>query len=204
MKLGIENRRQAITAGILAPCALFAIIFLGRQFISTGSTAPPPPPPVVKTTAAAAPSHAPARKTVINSGVSASGSPLDPTLHPEVMAAAEHLDYTGNGRNIFSPNSAPPPVKIQTPLASARLAQAAVPTGPAPPPPPPPIPFKLFGVETKNGVPSKVFLLHGEDVFMAQVGDIVMRQYKVTRIMPNAVEMEDLPNNNKQVLPLVN
>ena len=32
---------------------------------------------------------------------------LDPTLHPEVMAGAESLEYSGKGRNIFSMTSAP-------------------------------------------------------------------------------------------------
>ena len=32
---------------------------------------------------------------------------LDPTLHPELMAQAESLEYTGKGRNIFSMFSTP-------------------------------------------------------------------------------------------------
>jgi hypothetical protein len=216
MQLGFENRKQAITAAIFAPLGLWAIIYLVMQFIPSTPSAPQPQP-----TTASTPTTAPATQAAIpaatqnssqnaehhayaNSEVATATSPLDPTLHPEIMFAAEHLEYTGNGRNIFSPNSAPPVVvNIPKPIASARPITVAAPVNQGPPPPPP-LPFKLFGVEARSdGTPFQVFLLRGEDVFMAREGDIVMRQYKVTRITANSVEMEDLPHNNKQVLPLI-
>jgi hypothetical protein len=47
-----------------------------------------------------------------------------------------------------------------------------------------------------------VFLSQGEDIFIAAEGDIVDRRYRVLRISPNAVDVEDVLNNNRQSLPL--
>ncbi len=130
-------------------------------------------------------------------GVAAS---LDPTLHPEWMAQAESLEYSGRGRNIFSQSSAPPeieqvkaPVRPTTPVAE-------VPQGP---PPPPPIDLKFFGYEARKDGTRKAFLLHGEDVFIASEGDVVDHRYKVLKIAPFSVQVEDLPYKNAQPLPLV-
>jgi hypothetical protein len=78
-----------------------------------------------------------------------------------------------------------------------------LPTGPPLPPPPPPINLKFFGFANKPGEPKKVFLSQGEDIFIAGEGDIVDRRYKVLRISPTSVEIEDVLNNNRQMIPLV-
>ena len=103
---------------------------------------------------------------------------LDPTLHPESMAAAESLKYTGNGRNIFSLNSAP--VAIPEPIKSVRATEVAqAPTGPPAPPPPPAIDLKFFGFSSRQSGIRRAFLLKGDDVFIASEGDVVDHRYKV-------------------------
>ncbi len=122
----------------------------------------------------------------------------------EGMLDAESLVYGGSGRNIFSTQSAPPP--IPKAIAPARPTGNVVmgPPVPPPPPPPPPPPIDLtfFGtVAAKNGT-KRAFLVHGDDVFLAGPGDIVDRRYKIVNILPNGIAIEDLPNNNTQILPL--
>jgi hypothetical protein len=78
----------------------------------------------------------------------------------------------------------------------------AAPSGPPPPPPPPPINLKFFGFATSVGAPKRVFLASGDDVFIAQEGDIVNRRYKILRIGSSSVEVQDLLNNRTQSLPL--
>jgi len=51
--------------------------------------------------------------------------------------------------------------------------------------------LSFFGFSRKSGV-STVFLLKGEDVFLAREGDIVDRRYKIVRVRPEAVDVEDL------------
>ena len=67
---------------------------------------------------------------------------------------------------------------------------------------PPPITLKFFGFENEPGEPRKAFLSQGEDVFIAGEGEIVNRRYRVLRIGPNSVEMEDVLYNNRQNIPL--
>jgi hypothetical protein len=78
----------------------------------------------------------------------------------------------------------------------------APPPVPQGPPPPPPINLKFFGFANKPGEPKKIFLSQGEDVFIAGEGDIVDRRYKILRITPVSVEVEDVLNNNRQSIPL--
>src|SRR5439155_981691 len=66
----------------------------------------------------------------------------------------------------------------------------------------PAITLKFFGFANKPGEPKRVFLSQGDDVFIAAEGDIVDRRYKVLRISPMAVEVEDVLNNNRQSIPL--
>lgn len=68
---------------------------------------------------------------------------------------------------------------------------------------PPPIPLKFFGFANQPGEPKKVFLSKGEDVFIAGEGEIVDRRYKVVRITPNSVEVQDVVGSGPpQNLPL--
>ena len=123
---------------------------------------------------------------------------LDPTLHPEIMRQAESLEYTGHGRNIFSQFSAPP--EIPKPIAPIRQAQ--VDTGPPPPPPPPPINLGFYGYAAEKTGQKQVFLLHGDDIFIASEGDVVDRRYRVVKIGSASVQVEDIPYHNTQTLPL--
>jgi hypothetical protein len=128
-----------------------------------------------------------------------SSSALDPTLHPELMAQAEETTYTGNGRNIFSPNSAAPtPVNIEKPK-NFRPSTPPVPQGP---PPPPAIDLKFYGYSSAHGGNRQIFLLHGDDIFLAHEGDVVDRRYRVVSIRPFSVEIEDIPYHNTQSVPL--
>jgi hypothetical protein len=62
--------------------------------------------------------------------------------------------------------------------------------------------LKFFGFANRPGETKKVFLSQGEDIFIAAEGDIVDRRYRVLRISSNAVDVEDVINNNRQSLPL--
>jgi len=124
---------------------------------------------------------------------------LDPTLDLALLNQSEQIKYAGNGRNIFAAGSV---AKIEPPKGSGVTdPEAAV--RPLPTiPPPPPITLKFFGFANRPGETKKVFLSQGEDIFIAAEGDIVDRRYRVLRISSNAVDVEDVINNNRQSLPL--
>jgi hypothetical protein len=207
LRVGAESKPKLYAAIGLGIVVLIIAILQVPKFFGGSTPAPvaPPPAPVAATAPATAPSD-------VSSNASAtaataypheaiqlpSASALDPTLHPELMAQAEETTYTGNGRNIFSPNSAAPtPVAIEKPK-DFRPAPV-VPQGP---PPPPAIDLKFYGYSSRGGGNRQIFLLHGDDIFLAQQGDVVDRRYRVVAIRPFSVDIEDIPYHNTQSLPL--
>jgi hypothetical protein len=129
---------------------------------------------------------------------------LDPTLDESAMLRTESLGYSGIGRNIFSAIYMSPGVVIPRNMPSARpgAVKPVVPTAPVGPPPPPPINLKFFGTAIRANGLRQAFLLNGEDVYLASVGDIVARKYKIVSISSNSIQVEDLQTANTQSLPL--
>jgi hypothetical protein len=205
LKVGTEDKKKVYLAAGLGGVMLILLIRFLWQTFGPSPAAPPAPPSAVTVTRpatttgetpqenATAPAYGGHQAAKV-SGLAA----LDPTLHPEIMRQAESLEYTGHGRNIFSQFSAPP--DIPKPIASIR--QAAVDTGPPPPPPPPPINLGFYGYAAEKTGQKQVFLLKGDDIFIASEGDVVDRRYRVVKINPVSVQVEDIPYHNTQTLPL--
>jgi hypothetical protein len=198
---GSEDRKK-----FLAYCA-FAVLAIGVLYYELGDSTPTntPATPVVTSapTTRTGPANAagPGAKIVGTSGAS-----YDPTLHPQVMRAAESITYEGSGRNIFSATAAAPAVFIPKPIATPRpVAVQTVVAVPAGPPPPPPIDIKFAGYFSgPDGADRQVILVHGDDVVLARSGDIVLRRYKILSVSANSIQVEDMPYNHRQVIPLTN
>lgn len=198
MKLGAENRTKLI----LAVALLVVALALGARFVgSLGGGSSSAAAPV----AAASPSPeqlAPTRATKSsNNSKKAISHSLDPTLRFDLLKASEDTKYEGTGRDVFRAFVEPPPKLVASVVKNQEEAQAAA--TPQLPPPPPPINLKFYGFAiSKPGESKRIFLIKGEDVFIASEGDIVDRRYKVVRISPNAVEILDVLSNNRQSIPL--
>jgi hypothetical protein len=125
---------------------------------------------------------------------------LDPRLRLDLLKDSERVAYEGTGRNIFQEHleDIPKPIAPGMPGKPAEKPKW-VPQGP---PSPPPIDLKFYGWASEPGEPRAIFLSKGADVFVAHEGDIVARRYKVIKITPNSVEIEDVLSNNKQSIPL--
>ena len=197
LKVGAEDKKKAYLAGGLG---LVMLILLARFLWQTFGPSPAPEPAAVvmpsqpsSPATAAETTSAPGHAAVKLSSLAA----LDPTLHPEIMKQAESLEYSGRGRNIFSLSSAP--TAIPKPMASVR--QAHIDTGPPPPPPPPPINLGFYGYASEKGGQKQIFLLKGDDIFIASEGDVVDRRYRVAKIGTASVQVEDIPYHNTQTLP---
>jgi len=187
MQLGTENRNKTIAAGVLL---VLALILVARWIFSSPGSPTHASTSVESRGAEPAPVRASRGKTL--------GAPrsLDPTLRYDWLKATEDTKYSGSGRNIFRAQ-----VDIPKPIARVAPPRPIVPVNTGPPPPPP-INLVFFGFANKPGEPKKVFLSQGEDVFIAKEGDIVDRRYKILRITPVSVEVEDVLNNNRQSIPL--
>jgi hypothetical protein len=188
VNLGTDNRNKTILAAVVGVLAVLAIVYeIGPML--TGSGAPvAASQPVADSTAAPRPAtqrRGPAAaKRVLTPGN------LDPTLQLQLLAASEQIKYAGSGRNIFVSQAEPPP----KPLGNGTTDHEKGPSVYVPPAQagPPPIPLKFFGFSNKPGEPKKIFLVLGEDVFIAGEGEIVDRRYKVIRISPTSVEIQDV------------
>jgi len=192
VKLGIENRNEVIALGVLGAIAL---VIMGYEFWPSSAAAPG----AAQATSASTGARPGVRRSASGKVLPVITPRLDPTLDLALLGQSEEIKYAGNGRNIFVAGSLPiePPKKNgTTDVESATLRQ------PPPPPPPPPITLKFFGFANRPGETKKVFLSQNEDVFIAAEGEIVDRRYRVLHILPNAVEVEDVINNNRQSLPL--
>jgi hypothetical protein len=199
VELGLENKKKAMWAAGLGVVALLAFAY---QFIPlfVGSSSEP-----ASSAQAAAPmsSRVPPKPGVKGAKKQHLES-LDPTLRLDLLAASEQTQYEGNGRNIFvsQPDVViPKPVAPGAPDAPNKTDEHRyqVPS----PPMAPPIPLKFYGFASAPGEPKRIFLKLGDDVFVAGEGEIVDRRYKVVRITPTAVQIQDVVNSGPpQSIPL--
>jgi hypothetical protein len=201
LKVGAEDKKKVYMAGGLGAVMLILLVrFLWQTFgpSPAPAVAPAPPPSRVVTAPRAASTTAGGPNYGHQAAKVGGLAALDPTLHPEIMRQAESLEYTGHGRNIFSQFSVAPEI----PKAVASVRTAPVDTGPPPPPPPPPINLGFYGYAAEKTGQRQVFLLHGDDIFIASEGDVVDRRYRVVKINSASVQVEDIPYHNTQTLPL--
>ncbi|HST10582.1 MAG TPA: hypothetical protein VLL05_09405 [Terriglobales bacterium] len=176
MRIGIEDRAKA---GAAVGLLLLGFGLIGRWAIGTHSLEAPAGHTSVRLSGS---------QTAPDSGRSVS---FDVGLDLDGLRATEDLRYAGAGRDIFNTVEERP----------VKREQRREPPQPDPPKMNViiPIPLAFFGFLRKEGTRS-IFLLKGEDVFIAREGDIIDRRYKIVRVMPNAVDIEDLLNNQSQKL----
>jgi hypothetical protein len=190
VKLGAENRKQVITLAVVGGVAILTMAY---EFWPSSSKH-------VATTALVASTGKPAmRRSPSGKMVPVVEPRLDPTLDLNLLSQSEEIKYEGNGRNIFVAGSV---AKIEKPKGTGVTDTKLAIKTPPPVPLPPPITLKFFGFANRPGETKKVFLSQGEDIFIASEGDIVDRRYRVLRISPTTVDVEDVLNNNRQSLPL--
>ena len=188
MKVGAENRTKLYIAMALMVLAALSLAWTFTRSTSPASVTATAPPPKAGT--------APPAGARGSSATSVANS-VDPRLRLDLLKSSEDIEYLGKGRNIFRAEAEPAPEipKAITPPITQPVVQQG-------PPPPPPITLKFFGFASQSGESKKVFLAQNDDVFVASEGDIVKGRYKILRINPNSIEVEDVLNNNRQSIPL--
>ena len=214
MKLGADNKKQIYVLGAMGALALLLLVRTVFSGDDSGPTPVTPSSPSAALAGASATSNAAGSQTTAPSlPVATPGkgkklrlipNALDPRLHLDLLQGTEGLEYSGAGRNIFVAEADIPKV-VQTPRVNKKEQekQAEIARNTPPPiPQAPPINLKFFGFASKVGEPKKIFLSQGDDIFVAVEGDVVNRRYRVVRINPNSVDIEDTLTKNHQSIPL--
>jgi hypothetical protein len=202
MRLGTENKRQVYLVILL----FTFILGYGGWQIYKAIAGPAPTPRPVPTAANNRPAAGNAAGTTSvvaePNAEKLSNAGIDPTLHFNKLSQSEDVQYAGTGRNIFSADSAP--ISIETPVKSARAGApvVSVPVAASGPPSPPTIDLKYFGYTLAADKSLQAFFTHGDDIFMAKVGEIVDHRYRVGAIKPGSVQVTDMAYNNTQTLTL--
>ncbi len=198
MNLGTEDKKKLAILSVAGVGALGAVAYMYTQLFPSDT-----PPATSANVALTSPKPAQTSTKNGEKPLATTAAALDPTLHMGPMLTTEALEYKGSGRNIFSSEAASAASTLPRPIASPRpTATQTAYTPPSGPPPPPPIDLKFFGTAAHGSQDPRAFLLRGEDVFLASIGDIVQRRYKIVAITANSVTVQDLTNNNQQSLPL--
>ena len=139
---------------------------------------------------------------------------IDPTLRTDFLARLGNVPIQVGGRRLFEFAYAPPPkapdpgkipVKpqpVKPPISMTPVRPPGLPPPTAAKPQAPPIPLKFYGFTSARAGAKRAFFLEGEDVYIANEGDIVKKRYKVVRVNLNSVVMEDTEYKQQQTLPL--
>jgi hypothetical protein len=207
LRLGTEKKGQVIAVAVLFT---FILGFGGYQIYGMFASPSAPTPPAPSTAAARPaegsprPSAGTVAKPAAQDAQKLTNAGIDPALNFDKLAQSEDVEYAGTGRNIFSADSAP--IVIPKEIKPARPGNNNTATVNTPPvyipPKPPAIDLKYFGYTQAKDKTLQAFFVHGEDIFMAQSGQIIDHRYKVGAILPGSVQVTDMGYNNTQTLPL--
>ena len=211
LQVGNASKGKLIVVGVLIVTALGGVGYEMYNQFGSSSAPQAKPATTTATTRNAGTTLTPGQnsRVQISSGDEAkklTNPGIDPTIHFDLLAQSEDTEYAGTGRNIFSAESAPPPIpKSILPARPGPIGPGLpVATGPPPPPQPPAIDLKYFGYSEGKDKSMVAFFVHGDDIFMATTGQIVDHRYKVGAIKPTNVEVTDMSYNNTQTLSMTN
>jgi hypothetical protein len=198
MKIRAERKPKMIAASAL----LVGAAFLFYQRLHTPASGPEALKVPVAARSATAPTKSRSRTNEHRYVAMLLKPTLDPRLRLDLLADSEGIKYDGTGRNIFANDREDIPKPIAPVVVEGDKQPDKVLWQP-PVSPPPPINLKFWGWASKAGESKAVFLAQGENGFVAREGDIVANRYRVVKIGPSSIEIEDMLSNNRQSVPIV-
>lgn len=118
----------------------------------------------------------------------------DPGVHLDLLKELQSRPLPKLARNPFEfeAKAAPP-----TPLASS-----AGPAAPAPPPTPAPPPLKAMGYTEKAGGVHEAIVTDDQEIYIVHEGDTFAQHFRVLKISPSAVEVDDETTHQTLRLPV--
>jgi hypothetical protein len=117
-------------------------------------------------------------------------SGYDPVLRLDVLNRFQSRPLTQPARNPFR-GLAPPRVEPAAPA----------PVAPPLPPPPPPIPLKAVGYTEKTAGPQEAFVADDQQTYVVHEGETFAQRYRVLKLTPKFIEIEDESTHQTIQLP---
>ena len=105
----------------------------------------------------------------------------DPTVHFDALKALDSRPLPDEDRNPFDFVGGAPPPDVKK----------DVPVPPAPPAPPPPPPLKAMGYNELPGGKKEAMVTYNDDLVVVHEGDLIGTKFKVVKIDPTKVVVED-------------
>ena len=184
----MSSRQTWATIGLGALC----VFLVARLAVDSVSVSAKNPTPEVRPSAPQPAVHArqnAARKVD-------SGFPQTPVLRLDLLNQESGEPLVALDRNPFE--FAPTPAQVRQ--AMARKATAGSPAGPPPPPVAPPVPYKALGYSENARGQFQAYLTDDKDIFVVHEGDELGQHYKILKITPNLVEVQDEGFNQQSQL----
>jgi hypothetical protein len=120
----------------------------------------------------------------------------DPDIHFAALKALDSRPLPDEERNPFEFVGGPPP-----PITLAAAAPGAPAAAPAPPPPPPPPPLKAAGYNELPGGQKEAMITYNDDMVVVHEGEMIGTKFKVVKITPTMVVVEDGDTHQNLELP---
>ncbi len=128
---------------------------------------------------------------------------LHASLDLPLLARLDAIRYSGTRRNLFVAGASARQLRLQARAEKQqRQAQARPHTALAGPLLPPAIPLKFYGYVAHSGALRQIFLRMGDQIFVVHAGETVARRYKIMRIQPTMVTIQDMTDRHTQSVPL--
>lgn len=174
--------KTLVAVGLIAVCA-FLVVRLILQTARAGAGAPAPRRVTSAPPAASSSAQRP-------SGVAA----YDPTIRLDLLKSASGRELPQLLRDPFE--FEPTPAQVQ-----AKNAAAAAASRPPAPPPPPPIPLQALGYDQDEGGKLAAYLADDQDTYIVHEGEEFDKRFRVLKITPTMVEIEDETYHQTAQLP---
>ena len=137
-------------------------------------------------------------------------APSEAHIRMDLLQKGDVADDIGK-RNLFQYRQAPAPPPSHVPQRGSvatntpppTISSTPVPIRTAPPPPPIPLKYQGFAVINSGTGEYTAFLADDARHYNVSKGEILMGRYRVVSISDKIVEIEDLEQNRRQSLPLL-
>jgi len=227
MKLGVENKKAVYWLTGLGAIALYGVyssLFSGpptasspaptrprAEVVAPPSPAPEPGPPRAPSTAGRSDEFKPKLRSK-RPEERIDPTHVDPTLRLDLLAKLQEVPAPAGGHNLFligpTPGKVTPLTGQEPVVAKPTMGPRPLPVPPdpskAPPKPPVIINVKYYGWASPSGSARKrAFFLDGEEVIVRSEGDTIKGHYRVVRIGPTSVVVEDTNDKLQQTLKKV-